>query len=405
MHFPFEAQELILKYAVKVGYEIIPVSESLGRVAYENVFSNRKLPSMDNSAMDGYVIRWSDYERGVRNYRVNGVIKAGDNVSKLKVGEGECYKIMTGGFIPEGGDSIAEIEITDGGAYQVHIEGKMKLGNHIRRAGEDINIGDEIKIKGKIITPFILSRLLSAGITYIKVARRLRVGMLSTGGELIYPTDSSYPEKTVDSNAFFARSFLKNLGVDIEYLGIFRDDDEDLKNFLKNIDKKFDILVSSAGISSGDYDVVGNVAEDIGVKWIIRGVKQKPGKPFSFGFINDIPFFALPGNPVSSAFCVFFYLVPFIKKLYGAEDILPRSVDAILKGKMKKRNNRVHFNRVFLKYEDSRFVAYPFENQDSHLIGSIAESNGFCMIPSDMTGEIEDGTLLKVFPYDFSTII
>lgn len=404
MHFPLEAQELILKHAEEVGYEIVPVSESLGRVAYENVFSNRMLPPMDSSAMDGYVIRWVDYEKGIRDFRVNGLIKAGDDVSKYEIGEGECYKIMTGGFIPKGGDSVAEIEITDKGAHRVHIDGKMKYGNHIRKAGEDIKIGDEIGVKGKQITPFILARLLSAGVTYIKVARRLRIGMLSTGGELIFPTDSSFPEKTIDSNAFFARGYLKNYGVDIEYLGIFKDDDESLKVFLQNIDKKYDIIVSSAGISSGDYDVVGSVADDLGVKWVIRGVKQKPGKPFSFGFIKDVPFFALPGNPISSAFCVFFYLVPFVRKLMGFESVLPKSVDAILKGKMKKRNNRVHFNRVVLRFEDNRFVAYPFESQDSHMLSSISESNGFCMIPSEMVGEIEEGTMLKVYPYNYESM-
>ncbi|MGB9731827.1 MULTISPECIES: molybdopterin molybdotransferase MoeA [Calditerrivibrio] len=405
MHFPLEAQTLILQYADKVGYEIVPSTEALGRIAYEKVYSNRKLPPKDNSAMDGYVIRWEDYNNGIREFRVNGVIKAGDDVSGYHVGKGECYKIMTGGFIPSGGDSVAEIEITNEGSYKVHIDGKMKYGNHIRKAGEDVDVGDEIDIEGKEITPFILSRLLSAGITYIKVSRRLRVGIFSTGGELTFPTDAAYPEKTIDSNGFFARGFLKNFGVDVEYLGIFKDDNEDLKNFLKRIDKKYDIIVSSAGISSGDYDVVGNVSEELGVKWLIRGIKQKPGKPFSFGFINELPFFALPGNPVSSAFCVFFYLVPFIKKMYGVKDVLPKSVDAYLKGRMKKRNDRVHFNRVLLRYEDGRFVAYPFDNQDSHLIASIAESNGFCMIPSEMVGEIEEGVLLKVYPYDFKTII
>ncbi|MCA1928160.1 MAG: molybdopterin molybdotransferase MoeA [Calditerrivibrio sp.] len=404
MKGPIESQEIVLSFASPVGYEIVSVLESVGRIAYENVVSNRNLPPNNNSAMDGYVIRWPDFESGVRVFEMKGVIKAGDDVSKIKIGKNECYKIMTGGFIPEGGDAVAEIEICNEDNGYVTIDGKMKYFNHIRNAGEDIKIGDTIDIKGREITPFILARLISAGVTFVKVARRIRVGVISTGGELIYPSDSSFGDKTVDSNGFFARSFLKKLGVEIEYLGIFRDDDDDLAEFLKNIDDKYDIFLSSAGISSGDYDVVGNVAEEIGVEWKIRGVKQKPGKPFSFGILKGIPFFALPGNPVSSAFCVFFYVEPFIKKMFGCSDFLPKFVEAELKGKMKKGNNRVHFNRVVLKYVEGKFVAYPFGAQDSHIIGSIMESNGFCMLPSDLIGEIGEGVKLKVFPYEYRSI-
>lgn len=404
MKGPIESQEIILSFASPVGYEIVSVLESVGRIAYEDVTSNRNLPPKNNSAMDGYVIRWSDFDSGVRTFKVKGVIKAGDDVSKLHVDKNECYKIMTGGFIPEDGDAVAEIEICKEDSGYVTVDGKMKYFNHIRNAGEDIKIGDKIDIKGREITPFILTRLISAGVTFLKVSRRLRVGVLSTGGELIYPSDSSSGDKTVDSNGFFARSFLKKIGIEIEYLGIFKDDESDLAEFLRNLDDKYDILLSSAGISSGDYDIVGNVAEEIGVEWKIRGVKQKPGKPFSFGILKGVPFFALPGNPVSSAFCIFFYVEPFIKKMLGYLDFLPKFVEAELKGKMKKRNDRVHFNRVTLKYVDGKFIAYPFGTQDSHMIGSIMESNGFCMLPPDLIGEIGDGIKLKVFPYEYRSI-
>ncbi|MCX8083466.1 MAG: molybdopterin molybdotransferase MoeA [Calditerrivibrio sp.] len=404
MYFPLEAQDIILQQAKMVGYEIVHISNALGRIAFEDVFSNRRLPAMDNSAMDGYVFRWCDYEKGMREFRVNGVIKAGDDVSHYLVGEGECYKIMTGAFIPKGGDTVAEIEVTDGGVHRVRIEGKVKCNNHIRKAGEDIELGQKISIKGRKITPYILARLISAGITYLKVYRKLRIGVLSTGGELIFPTDSAQMEKTIDSNAFFVGSLLKEMNIDIEYLGIFKDDNEELKRFLTQIDTKYDLIISSAGISSGDFDVVGNISEEIGVKWIIRGVKQKPGKPFSFGYIKDIPLFALPGNPVSSAFCLFFYVIPYIKKVLGSNEYKLKSLEAILKGKIKKRNDRVHFNRVVIKYEKDMFYAYPFESQDSHMISSISESNGFCMIPSEMVGEICDGTILRVYPYNFEAM-
>ncbi|MEF3254268.1 MAG: molybdopterin molybdotransferase MoeA [Deferribacterales bacterium] len=404
MKYPLEVQKIILNEANPVGYEIVSVMESLGRVAYEDVFSNRNLPPKNNSAMDGYVIRWTDYEKGTRRFKIKGVIIAGDDVTSLKIGENECYKIMTGGFIPDGGDAVAEIEICKELDGYVEIDGKMKHLNHIRNAGEDVSVGSRINIKGLEITPFILARLVSAGVTFIKVARRLRIGVISTGSELIYPTDSAYPEKTIDSNGLFAKSYFKRLNIDLEYLGIFRDDDDKLEHFIKHMDNKYDIIISSAGISAGDYDIMSNIASKVGVDWKIKGVKQKPGKPFSFGFLKGIPFFALPGNPVSSAFCIFFYLEPFIKKVLGMNNCLPKAINATLKGKMKKRNDRVHFNRVILRYEYDRFVAYPFENQDSHVIGSIKESNGFCMLPSEMLGEIEEGTILTVYPYEFRTI-
>lgn len=404
MRGPIESRQVILNYAKRVNYEVVGTTEACGRVAVEDAVSNRDLPAMDNSAMDGYVIRWADYEKGIRQFHVKGTIKAGDDVTNLSIGENECYKIMTGAFIPPGGDTVAEFEICEEADEYITINGKMKFSNHIRKAGEDIKKGDVIAISGKVITPFILARLVSAGVTFLKVARKLKVGIISTGSELVYPTDTSYPEKTIDSNGIFAKWFLKNFSVEVDYLGIFKDDDDSLCNFLKDLDGKYDILLSSAGISTGDYDVVANIAKEVGIEWIVRGVKQKPGKPLSFGLLKNTPFFAMPGNPVSSMFCLCFYVEPFIKKMLGYKEIFTACIEAELKGKMKKRNDRVHFNRVILKFEDGKFVAYPFESQDSHLIGSVVQSNAFCMLPSELIGDITEGTKLKVFPYEYESI-
>lgn len=402
MILPFHALDIILNALNPLGKEKVSVFESQGRVVADYVYSKLDLPVYDNSAMDGYALKHEDIKSIPAKLKVKGVIKAGDSVDGLSVKEGECYRIMTGAFIPDGADCVVEFEVTKEKDGIVEVLKPKKRYANVRFRGEDIKRGDKIEFIGEVINPYRLSRIVSTGNIFLPVYKKPSVCVIATGDELAYPCDN-ISESTIDSNSFFIKSILKNLGIDVAYLGIARDSDESLKQVMEYA-FNYDIIITTAGISFGDFDVVTNIEKEVGIDWAFKYVKQKPGKPFAFGKIKDSYIFSFPGNPVSTAFCSFFYLIPGLKKMMGYKKYMHTPVEAVLTKHMIKRNNRVHFNRVKVKFKDGNFYAEPFETQGSDIIESIATCNGFAMVESDKIGEIGKGKMLKVFLYDFESV-
>ena len=402
---PDQALETILENVKPTGMEVVDIFSGLNRVAAEDLFSKRDLPSMDNSAMDGFAVKVEDIEHLPATLTIKGTIQAGDSVEGLTVNHGECYKIMTGAFLPNGADTVVEHEATQLDEKNVTILQAKKKGANIRRKGEDIKIGDEINISGKVITPEIQARLISTGITFLNVYMKPKVLVLSTGNELTYPGDNANSDKIIDANSFYVASFLRQNGAEVNYLGIAKDEIHDFKEKVLS-SNTYDFIVTSAGISEGDFDVVANATEELNIKWLFKGVKQKPGKPFSFGKINSKYIFALPGNPVSSAFCTYFYILPAVKKMTGVKNFLNLFVTALTTDVVYKKNKRFHFNRGVLKWDcdNNLFKITPYKTQDSHIISSIAHCNCYFIIDSDFTGSLPAGSAVKCFIYDKDSI-
>ncbi len=403
MLLPLEALSTILNDVPRVSSEIVSVFEASGRVVASTLSSLLDLPPKDNAAMDGYAARYEDIKEIPAHLKIKGIIKAGDSVKNLRVEKGYCYRIMTGAFIPEGADVVVEFEATKQKGDEVEILKPKKRFANIRFKGEDIKRGDTIDFVGEVINPYRLARIVSTGNVYVEVYRKPTVCIISTGNELAYP-GKHMDNSTIDSNSFFLRSLLKQeFDIDAARLGIVPDDEEKLKKVLGEA-KSYDIIITTAGISFGDFDVVTNVEKDIGIQWRFKYVKQKPGKPFAFGKLGNSFIFSFPGNPVSTAFCSFFYLIPAIKKMLGYKRYMHTPIEALLTKDTQKRNDRVHFNRVKVEFKDNAFYATPFETQGSNIIESIAKCNGFAMIESDRIGTIEKGSKVKVFMYDFGSI-
>lgn len=403
---PKEALEKILDKSQKTNTEYVDVLSAAGRVAADNPSSKRNLPPHDNSAMDGYAVKFEDLTECPAKLLIKGVIQAGDNVENLHLNRGEAYKIMTGAFVPSGSDTVIEYELTDIQDNFIIINDKKKFGANIRRKGEDLKIGDEIDIKGRLITPEIQSRLVSSGIMFLKVYRKPRIAVLGTGNELIFPEGSGSQSSTIDSNSFYVLSVFKSMGAEVSYLGISKDDTPSFITALNGY-TDYDIIVTSAGISTGDFDVVMNSTGQLKIDWLFNGVKQKPGKPFSFGLLNENKLlFSLPGNPVSSAFCAYFYLIPAFKKISGYNFVDNPSVIGYLTDGFYKKNNRFHFNRGVLKYssQENKFLVTPYKEQESHIINSIYECNCFIVADEAMTGKIDKGTQIECLIYDYSTV-
>ncbi len=402
MIMPSDALDIILESVDTLGKEKISIFEAENRVAAEKLYSKLNLPAKDNAAMDGYAVRFEDIKDIPAQLKVVGTIKAGDSVKGLKLNKGECFRIMTGAFLPEGADIVVEFEATEESDNTVKILKQKKQYANVRFKGEDIKKGDEIDFVGEPLNAYRLARIVSTGNVFVDVYKKPSVCVISTGNELAY-LDNFNEDSTIDSNSHFLRSILKELGINISYLGIVKDDENQLKETLNNA-KEYDIIITTAGISFGDYDVVTNVEKEVGIEWKFKYVKQKPGKPFAFGRLNRSFIFSFPGNPVSTAFCSFFYLIPALKKMLGYKKYRHIPIKAILTEPIKKNNDRVHFNRVKVEFKDGKFFATPFKTQGSNIIESIATCNGFGMIESDIVGIVEEGKEILVYLYDFESV-
>ncbi len=399
---PFDALNIILNSVQPLGCEKTSVFEASNKVVCSYIYSNRNLPALDNSAMDGYAVRFEDIKNIPAKLNLKGTIKAGDSMGGFFINKGECYRIMTGAFVPEGADTVVEFEVTEEKDGIVNILKPKKFNANVRFKGEDIKKGDKIDFVGDVINPYRLSRIVSTGNIFFDVYKKPSVCIIATGDELAYPGGHK-DEATIDSNSFFIKGLLGEIGVDVSYLGIAKDTKESLKSLMESA-LNYDVIITTAGISFGDYDVVTNIEKDMGIEWYFKYVKQKPGKPFAFGKIQNSFMFSFPGNPVSTAFCSFFYLIPALKKIMGYKKYMHTPITAKLKEPMHKRNDRVHFNRVKVEFDNDNFYAIPFETQGSNIIESIANCNGFAMAESERIGEIKEGEYVKVFLYDFESV-
>lgn len=394
-----DAVEIVLKNISPLRTERLSIFESMGRFIGETLLSRRNLPPADNSAMDGYAIIASDISENGVKLKVKGVIAAGDNVSALHVEKGSCYRIMTGADMPSGADSVVQHELTDNGTETVFIAKPVKTGFCVRKKGEDMLSGTVIDRCGEQMTPYHLGRFVSAGIFYLSVYRKPRVAVISTGNEIADPALQDDPSKTFDSNGIMMKAFLTSLGADVSYIGVVPDDKEELLKTFSTL-SGFDMVVTSAGISAGDFDYMKLIADKLGIKWEFDTVNQKPGMHMSFGFMGVTPVFACPGNPVSAMFCAYFYIKPALLKMCGAKDYVNKSVSVKLAKTVVKKKGRVQFDRMRVVSEEGILRAYPFESQDSHRIESLVAGNAYAVLGNDMTGEIPAGTDIKAYVFN-----
>ena len=399
-----DAVEIVLKNIEPLGKERISIFDAVNRVIAESVVSRRNLPPFDTSAMDGYAIKAADTEKGSASLKVKGVIAAGDNVAGLSINSGECYRIMTGAFLPSGADSVIQHELTDNGKEVVKIPQQVKHGFCVRYKGEDLKTGSTIDRIGERFTAYHIGRYVSAGIFYTSVYRKPRVALISTGSEIVDPANQDNPDMIFDSNGQMAKVFFEQLGADVSYIGVVPDDKDALLNTFKSL-KNFDMIVTSAGISAGDFDYMNLIADQLGIKWLFNKINQKPGQHMGFGFMGNTPVFACPGNPVSAMFCNFYYTKPALLKMMGYKDYRNKPVKVVLASDVVKKKGRVQFDRVQIKVEDGAMKAYPFTTQDSHIIESLVAANAYAKFTNEMIGTLKAGTELYAYVFNAEQVL
>ena len=415
-----EALEMILSYVETLKSVQSPVLSSLGQVLSENITAEVDIPPRDNSSMDGYALQARDTAGASPNrpveLAVTGELAAG-YVFSDSVSPGSAVRIMTGAPIPSGADAVVPFEDTDEAGrrppqgtaftqYTVRVLKDARPGDCIRRAGEDMRRGETVLTRGRTLRPQEIGVLASLGKESVRVVRRPVVAILSTGDELTPLGQPLAPGKIYDSNAYSIAALVTRCGGTPKLLGIARDTVGDLTATIRNGLSGADMLVTSAGVSRGDYDVVKEVLAREG-EVAFWTVAMKPGKPLAFGRFHhngrSIPHLGLPGNPVSSMVSFELFGRPAIFKMLGKSEWRRPILRAVAVEPIINRDDprRFYARCIVTQREDGRYYVSLTGAQGSGILTSMAAANALTVIPEDVD-EVKPGEELDVMMLDWS---
>jgi molybdopterin molybdotransferase len=412
-----EALEKVLSYVEVLEPERKPILDCLGQVLAEDVYSTIDIPPLDNSAMDGYAVQAEDTQGATKSsprcLHVIGEVAAGSLPTK-RVKSGSAIRIMTGAPLPEGADAVVRFEDTDelerkssgGGPSQIGILCEAKKGLNVRYRGEDIAKGDLVLKKGKVLRPQEIGILASLGRSTALVVRRPIVAIMATGDELIGVDQPLTSGKIYDSNTYTIAAEVCRYGGIPKILGIGRDS---IQSLTRKIDEGLDadILITSGGVSKGDYDIVKDVLVEHGEVgfWTVR---MKPGKPLAFGVIKKVeggrekkvPHLGLPGNPVSSMITFEQFARPAILKMMGKKILMKPIIRAIIEDDVANDDGRRIFARVAVTRRGGQYHASITGPQGSGILTSMAKANGLAVIRESSKG-VKAGDMVEVQMLDW----
>ncbi|MDR0576607.1 MAG: molybdopterin molybdotransferase MoeA [Candidatus Accumulibacter sp.] len=381
-----EAQARVLRHVPLGGVEEVPLECSLGRVLAGEVRANRDLPPRDVSAMDGFAVRSADLAGAGAVLTVIEDIRAGDRPQRSVAG-GQCARIMTGAPVPSGADAVVRVEDTRAlSGDRVEILVPVKAGDDIRLRGETLRNGDVALAAGTEITPGAVGVLAAVKRARVLVRRRPRVAVLSSGDELEALDAPFDPERIPESNGHALMAQVRALGIEPAYLGIARDEPEELAAYLRR-GLEHDVLLVSGGSSVGTHDHVRPALEALGVTLHFWCVEMKPGHPVALGTRDERLVFALPGNPVSSMVCFEQFVLPALRAFMGHSRLFRRDVTATLAHAVKHKPGRTEFVRVTLRRgADGGLTASSTGMQSSGNLCSMAQADGLLIVPADCDG-------------------
>ena len=415
-----QALEKILSYVDVLETEEVPILESLGQVLAEDISSNINIPPLDNAAMDGYAVQARDTAgasgKSPRFLRVIDTVMAGA-ISKQEVKPGTAIRIMTGAPVPKGADCVVKFEDTDeaqrkeatkqSSANEIGILCKVKPGLNIRRAGEDIARGSLVLKKGTVIRPAEVGILASLGRSKVKVIRRPVVAILATGNELVDIEQPLPPGKIYNSNTYSVAALVQRYGGIPKILGIALDNEDSLMVRLRQgLDA--DMLITSGGVSAGDYDMVKDVLAKEG-EISFWSVRMKPGKPLAFGTLRGvdqkgaarkIPHLGLPGNPVSSMVTFELFARPAILKMMGKKNLAKPTVEAVLEEPVINTDGRRVYLRAIVEKRENKYFARLTGPQGSGILTSMSRANGLVVVPEDRS-EVKAGEVVQTIMLDW----
>jgi len=399
------ALETILNQILILNHETIPLADSLGRVIAENITSPIDLPPFDNSAMDGYAVHFNDSTDASENHPITLSVVMDIPAGKAPTGQlkaGQAARIMTGAPIPEGATAVIPVEHTTDNWQKgdspplpesVDIIKPASDGANIRRIGENIQKDALVIAEGTVIRPAEIGMLAGIGCTQVTVTRKPKVIILTSGDELVDIDQPITPGKIRDTNSYTLAALITQVGGIPIRLPIAGDTMDSIRQLYADaIAQKPDMIISSAGVSVGTADLVKVVMSELGNIDFWR-INLRPGKPLAYGTIQDIPFFGLPGNPVSAMITFEVFVRPALAKMAG----LPHHIvlDKAITANDMKSDGRRSYDRVTLKRDDDTLIATSTGTQSSGALMSMVLADGLIIIPEEMTF-VPAGTELSV---------
>ena len=380
-----EARSLILANVGPVGVERVHLAEAAGRVLAEDLRAPWDMPLWDNSAMDGYAVRATDCANIPAALRVSGFLPAGATGAGVIVAPGCCVRIMTGAPTPVGCDAVVPVEETDNGQEQATMLEPVKAGQHIRRQGEDVAAGTVFLRSGTIIRPPEVNMLATFGMALAPVYCRPTVAILSTGDELVDLGATPGPGEIINSNALSLAAAVREAGCTPLILGIARDNRE---SHLEKLGQglKADALITSAGVSAGDLDLVRDVLAELGARQLFWKVAVKPGGPTAFAMHGNTPVFSLPGNPVSTMITFEEFVRPALLKMQGHRQLLRPLFKAVLRSDLAKKPGKLQIVRIRLERENGQWYAVSAGNQQTAILRTMVDAQALALLPADAAG-------------------
>jgi molybdopterin molybdotransferase len=407
-----DARDLILSAFAPLPPVSLSIVDALGLVLTQDIVADGPIPPFPNSAMDGYAVRAVDTTGATPttpvHLRVIGEAPAGYACSH-RVESGLAVRIMTGAPIPDGADAVIRFEETDEAdsfktgsfrnASTVAIHGAVRSGDNVRPRGEDVAGGDTILAAGAVVRPAEIGVLASLGRTSVAVHRPPRVAILATGDEIVDPGTPLLPGQIHNSNSSTIAALVRRCGGEPILLGVARDTAGDIRAKLAQA-RQADLIVTSGGVSVGDYDIVKQVLQMDG-RVDLWQVRIKPGKPLAFGRIGDIPLLGLPGNPVAAAVAFEQFARPAIRTMLGHQSHGIPTVQARLLDRVENRGGRRQFVRVHVETDGlGGYVARLAGSQGAGVLTSLMRANGLLVIPEEIA-IAEPGMNLPVQMFDW----
>ena len=377
-----DAQALVLEACPPLDPVVSARVDAGGLVLAEPIVAPEIVPPFDNTAVDGYAVRAADVAEVPVELRVVDEVAAGTAPSRA-VGPGEATRIMTGAPLPPGADAIVMVEDSERvGDERVRLSRSVPVGAAVRRAGDDVQIGDTIFGEGTVVTPAVDAVLATVNIRSVTVWPQPRVAVLSTGDELVVDGAPLRPGQIREGNKTMLAGLLAEAGCEVVDLGVVPDDEAELERVLRRAAGDCDAIVSSGGVSMGDYDVVkavlGRIAD---MSWMQIAIK--PAKPFAFGQLDGVPIFGLPGNPVSSLVSFELLARPALRRMMGHRRLTRPNLVAVADvGLARQADGKVHFMRVTGEFrDDGRYHVRPVTAQGSHQLAATALADAMAVVP------------------------
>ncbi len=378
-----EVRSTILATVRATGSEEVPLGRAVGRVLVEPVVAHHDVPSFANSAMDGFAVRAEDISSPGAVLEILEDVAAGQTASMV-VGEGQAIKIMTGAPMPDGADTVVRVEDTSEVAGKVTIATAPPKGTSVRPPGGDVTAGTTVFAAGARLTPAHVGTLATLGVVAPLVARAPRVAVMSTGDELVPPeTEELGPGMIRDSNRPMLLELVREAGADPIDMGRIPDDADVLRAALGRAAAESDLIVTSGGVSMGEFDVTKMVLRDE-AEVDFYPVAMKPGKPQGFGTVGGTPFFGLPGNPVSVLVSFEQFVRPALLAMQGARALLRTRVAGVAGEELRSDPAKEEYIRVRFSGEEIPPRVMPTGGQGSHVLSGAANADAFAVLPRDV---------------------